>query len=207
MRCPKCGYTSFAYAERCRKCGREHRETREPLGLYGLPPTPPDLMLGTSEEIDVAEASSSPAIDLSQLAHLDLALVDDPEASDLDAVDARQPPKVPLQETATDASEPTGTVEFELPDDAGDVTPIPLEYEHRSLEPLEFLPTFELGPAEESELLIAEPDAESSPLAPGAGVPERAETDAEEYVLEIEDVLELEIDEIDLKDEEDDSGR
>jgi hypothetical protein len=182
-------------------------------------------MLGISEEIDVAEASSSPAIDLSQLGHLDLALVDDPEATGLDAVDAREPPEISLRETATGASEPTGAIEFELPDDAGDVAPVPLEDEQRSVAPLEILPTFELDPGEESELLIAEPppvfpaaepgiefvledESQSLSLASGAGDPEREETDAEEYVLEIEDVLELEIDELDLEDdEEDDSGR
>jgi hypothetical protein len=100
-----------------------------------------------------------------------------------------------------------------------------LEDEQRSVAPLEILPTFELDPGEESELLIAEPppvfpaaepgiefvledESQSLSLASGAGDPEREETDAEEYVLEIEDVLELEIDELDLEDEEeDDSGR
>jgi hypothetical protein len=45
MKCPKCGFTSFPYLESCRKCGLEFAEPHAALGLYALPPNPPDLLL------------------------------------------------------------------------------------------------------------------------------------------------------------------
>jgi len=73
MRCPKCGYTSFAYLETCGKCGRNLAEAHEAFGLYARRPTPPDLtayVAATMEGADALEAAHVTAalsIDLSQL--------------------------------------------------------------------------------------------------------------------------------------------
>ena len=61
MKCPKCGYTSFAYLERCSKCGQELAEVRAPFGLYALPPTPLDLTAPLGPGPEVAAIASADA--------------------------------------------------------------------------------------------------------------------------------------------------
>jgi hypothetical protein len=72
MKCPACGYTSFPYLDRCRKCGQVLAEARAVYGVYALPPTTLDLMLAYEAPVDAAEtaspeAVSTPTIDLGEL--------------------------------------------------------------------------------------------------------------------------------------------
>jgi hypothetical protein len=87
MKCPACGYTSFPYLERCRKCGQALAEARAIYGAYGLPPTPPDLMSAyEAARADAAESTSPeavsiPTLDLSELDEIALALTESADAS------------------------------------------------------------------------------------------------------------------------------
>lgn len=284
MKCPKCGYTSFAYLESCRKCGREYAETRAPFGVYARRPTAPDLMANLSDEMDAADASLSSAIDLSQLDHLDLALANDAEdAAGSLMLDEPHTPEAPMSTPSVPAIEPIspaiptidlaqlGEIEFELPDDAEESGPTPLETPQPSTAPFDLSSTLGLESEEDNMLLGIEADAEppeptalgmpsplidlsqldgidfeaedpsaqtdatrqetrdsrevpldiepnieeieledtsqSLTLVPAPGSSDVEDTDAVEYVLEVEDVLEFEVDELMLDDEEDDSDR
>jgi hypothetical protein len=44
MRCPKCGYVSFDYLARCRKCSRDLADTRLALNLLDVKPATPFLL-------------------------------------------------------------------------------------------------------------------------------------------------------------------
>lgn len=44
MRCPKCGYVSFDYLERCQKCNADLTGERTRLGLHGFRPDPLSLL-------------------------------------------------------------------------------------------------------------------------------------------------------------------
>ncbi|MBI3326318.1 MAG: hypothetical protein HYZ81_06405 [Nitrospinae bacterium] len=73
MRCPKCGYTSFAYLETCSKCGRMLAEAQEAFGLYARRSTPPDLTayvappMEGADAVQAANVTAALSIDLSQL--------------------------------------------------------------------------------------------------------------------------------------------
>ncbi len=287
MKCPKCGYTSFAYLESCRKCGHEYAKTQGPFGVYALRPTAPDLMASLGGEMDAADASLSSAIDLSQLDHLDLALAEDAEDAEGAAgslvLDDPQTQGAPVGTPSTPAIEPTspaiptidvaqlGEIEFELPDDAEESGPTPLETREPSMVPFDLSSTLGLESADENMLLGIEADPEppetaslgapsplidlgqlegielteidepaqtdasvqetpdsrevpleiepnleeivleepgqSLTLLPAPGASDVEDTDSVEYVLEVEDVLELEVDEFKLDEEEDDSDR
>lgn len=284
MKCPKCGYTSFAYLENCRKCGHEYAETRGPFGVYGRRPTAPDLMANLSSEMDAADASLSPAIDLSQLGHLDLDLADEAEdAARSLLLDDSQTRGAPVGTPSTPAIEPIsptistsdvaelGEIEFELPEDTEESGPTPLETRQPSMVPFDLSSTLGLESEDDNMLLGIEADPEplettalgapsplidlsqldgidlepqdppaqtdarvqktadsreepleiepnieeielvdpgqSLTLVPAPGASDVEDSDSVEYVLEVEDVLELEVDELKLDDEEDDSDR
>jgi len=38
MRCPKCGFTSFDYTDRCKRCGEDLVPTKIKLNIYTKPP-------------------------------------------------------------------------------------------------------------------------------------------------------------------------
>jgi hypothetical protein len=83
MKCPKCGYTSFPYLEKCRKCGHGLTEQRVAMGIYALRPDPPDLLLAYqaagTEAIGGAltHPVSAPGIALGSLAGLDMEVADE----------------------------------------------------------------------------------------------------------------------------------
>jgi hypothetical protein len=87
MKCPACGYTSFPYLDRCRKCGQALGEARAVYGAYARTPTPLDLMLAYEvAPVDAAEAANpedlpTPTIDLSELHEIELELTESGEAS------------------------------------------------------------------------------------------------------------------------------
>ena len=110
MKCPKCGYTSFAYLERCSKCGQELAEVRAAFGLYGLRPTPLDLTAHSgakpeSTAIAPADATLSPTADphLSNARErvFDLEIEDDAGSLTLESV---------TEASAVDPREPAGPV-------------------------------------------------------------------------------------------------
>jgi hypothetical protein len=81
MKCPKCGYTSFAYLENCLKCSQGLAEQQAAFGLYALRPNPPDLLMAyQAARLDADDTRlgtpplPSTAIDLSQLVEIELAL-------------------------------------------------------------------------------------------------------------------------------------
>jgi hypothetical protein len=81
MKCPKCGYTSFAYLENCLKCNQGLAEQQAAFGLYALRPNPPDLLMayeaapmGVDDAASETPALPSSAIDLSQLVEIELDL-------------------------------------------------------------------------------------------------------------------------------------
>jgi hypothetical protein len=110
MKCPKCGYTSFAYLENCVKCNQGLAEQRAAFGLYALRPNPPDLLMAyEAVPMDIDDttletpALPSPAINLSQFDDIELALAateEPPPVVDIgagqagDAVDLE--PTIPL---------------------------------------------------------------------------------------------------------------
>ena len=77
MKCPKCRYSSFPHLENCPKCGFGLAEQRAALGVYALPPDPPDLLLAyQASTIDATAGAptpslSAPDLDLGQLEGID----------------------------------------------------------------------------------------------------------------------------------------
>jgi hypothetical protein len=66
MKCPKCGYTSFDYNERCPKCNKDLTQDREWINLPSFKPNPPPLLSeaglqGSGSELDMALMSARDA--------------------------------------------------------------------------------------------------------------------------------------------------
>jgi hypothetical protein len=243
MKCPKCGYASFAYLENCRKCSHGLAEQQGALGLYALRPNPPDLLMAYQvAPMDVDDttletpALSSPAIDLSQLAEIELALAateEPPPVADIgagqagDAVDLA--PTISLDPVAelepleaephTEQTNPSAgdtPPTFDL-SEARDITfelepPADLEAGGTGLHstqtptaPPEESPVYDLDLEEEPEGLALGPEMPESRTDEDTAEDESLEETAE-YILEIEDELELEIDEIELEEHDDESG-
>ncbi len=127
MKCAKCGYTSFAYLERCSTCGQELAELRSAFGLYGLRATPLDLTARIGPEPDAvatapASATAAPTTDSSQPDVIervfDLEIEDDAESLTLAS---------PAETSAVDHREPAGPV-LEIADE------IQLEMDERERE-------------------------------------------------------------------------
>ena len=102
MRCPKCGYTSFAYRETCSKCGRQLAEAQEGFGLYARHPTPPDLTayvastMAGADAVEATNVGASLSIDLSQLDEIG---VEDMEMPTQATPPPAQTPEEPAQST------------------------------------------------------------------------------------------------------------
>lgn len=251
MKCPKCGYTSFAYLETCRKCSQGLAEQRAAFGLYAQRPEPPDLLMAyQSAPIDVDDTASGPpdlpppAIDLSPVAEIELDLAATEEPSPGAALGAGRvggavdpAPTIPLDPAAelealelephTEPADPAGgdtpptfdlsqardiTFELEPVADrgAGDTD---LSNTQTPTAPPEESPVYDLDLEESRQGLTLGPEVHESRADEDI---EDIEADDEtgaagEYILEIEDELELEIDEIELEDtddsREDDDGR
>lgn len=236
MKCPKCGYTSFPYVGSCGKCGRQLVDVRELYGVYALPPNPPDLMLAyetvQTESTDMVprETISSPTIDLSQLNEIDLELASPDEATP-DAVEGQmhlevaedsmlsldaallgdektssgpvEPPSGPA--TRQDAHlqpalDLSGFADLTLEhDDVRPASPPPLDLDKLPT-PTDVEQVFELDLVDEDEPLSLRPVEEGLP------VNDDGEEDDTEYILEIEDELELEVEELGLEDDLDDEA-
>jgi hypothetical protein len=131
MKCPKCGYTSFAYLENCRQCGQGLAEQQAAFGFYALRPSPPDLLMAyqaAAMDVDdttlAAPALPSPAIDLSQLVEIELDIA------------------------ATEELPPVADMEARQAGDAVDLAPTTLLDSTAELEPLEVEPhTEQMNPS------------------------------------------------------------
>ena len=126
MKCPACGYTSFPYLDRCRKCGRALGEARAVYGAYARTPTPLDLMLAYEvAPVDAAETANpeglpSPTIDLSELYEIEVELTESGEASSSPAQGGR------LSGAAEDA---TPTFDLDLDEAEPELQPLDSEAE------------------------------------------------------------------------------
>jgi hypothetical protein len=241
MKCPKCGYTSFPYLDNCGKCGQGLAKHRAAFGLYALRPDPPDLLMAyQAVQLDVdgttlTPALPSPRIDLGHLDDIDLELADaedtpsaaevgqeqvedaaaltptippDP-APDLDLlrVESDTARATPLEEVippAFDLGEPADiTLALE---DTGDLGVTSLESPQIPTEAPEVKQVYELDLVEEdTDGLTLGSDVDNSHA-------DESEEGTGEYILEIEDEFELEIDELTLEEgdesgEEDDDDR
>jgi hypothetical protein len=242
MKCPKCGYTSFAYLENCRKCSQGLAEQQAAFGLYALRPNPPDLLMayqaapmGVDDEALETPALPSSAIDLSQLVEIELDLAateEPPPAADIgagqagNAVDLAQ--TIPLDSaTELEPLEVEPHTEQTNPS-AGDTPPTFDLSEARDtvfeLEPTADLgvggpglhsiqtppspeesPVYDLDLEEEREGLTLGPEVQQSRADEETAADESIEGTGE-YILEIEDELELEIDEIEFEENDDGPG-
>ena len=242
MKCPKCGYTSFAYLENCLKCSQGLAEQQAAFGLYALRPNPPDVLMAyqvapmgaDDAELD-APALPSSAIDLSQLVEIELDLAaaeGPPPAADIgagqagNAVDLAQ--TIPLDPAAEleplEVEPPTAQTDPAAGDtpptfDLSEARDTALELETAAdlgvggpglhgiqMPPSpEESPVYDLDLEEEREGLTLGPEVHESRADEGAAEDEGIEGTGE-YILEIEDELELEIDEIELEETDDGPG-
>lgn len=85
MKCPKCGYTSFDYNERCPKCNKDLTQDREWINLPSFKPNPPSLLAeaglqGTGSELDMALMSARDAKSIES----EISIEDGLKASEID---------------------------------------------------------------------------------------------------------------------------
>ena len=82
MKCPKCRYSSFPHLEKCPKCGFGLAEQRTAMGIYALPPDPPDLLQAfQAASMDVigerqVHPLAAPDIELGRLEGIDLEMAE-----------------------------------------------------------------------------------------------------------------------------------
>jgi hypothetical protein len=233
MKCPKCRYSTFPHLEKCPKCGLGLAEQRAAMGIYALPPDPPDLLLAfQAVSMDVIgerqmHPLSAPDIDLGRLEGIDLEMsemephrVETPEigeptdpASDLMPTHDREA----LEEEEFTPVEPSGerlsSQEMIIPQNQdlsglGDIT-LAIENE------------VELGVESSESAQIPGESAEVKPvydldldeeldgltlesIVDGAGAAD-ADDETAEYTLEIEEDLEFEVDSLELEQDEEDA--
>jgi len=216
MKCPKCGFTSFPYLESCRKCGLERAEPQAALGLYALPPDPPDLLLAyQTATLDVARTlptppASTPSLDLGSLS-------EEPVSPAPDAL------PMLAQEITTAAELPPPEPHAESPGSAETVMLHTLDLSELADMTLELDNTVTLGDKSAQSSQVPKDSLEEQPvydldldddldgLTLRPVVDESSPGDAHdgeevlEYTLEIEDTLEFEIDGLELE-QDDDTG-
>jgi hypothetical protein len=213
MRCPKCGYTSFPYLERCRKCGQDLTAERELFGVYGRRPQPLDLMLGYGAAPADAEAT---ALDAAP-ATVDLAPAQDSAPVDaaperIPSFDVEAPPlRSPLPSAAE--AEPAAVPEPDVLD-LSDVEDLPLTLRE----------VVEEAPASASDAAALSPASANAPifdldlqedlaaleLESGGDVGSARDDERREpaeYVLEIDEDFEIDIEEIEDDEDERDAPR
>jgi hypothetical protein len=111
MKCPKCGYASFAYLESCHKCGQGLAKQQAVFGLYALRPDPPSLLMAyQAAQMDADDTRletpvlPSPAIDLSHLEEIEL---------DLSATEETSPITEMVEGQAGSPVDLTPTIQFD----------------------------------------------------------------------------------------------
>jgi hypothetical protein len=233
MKCPKCGFTSFPYLESCRKCGLALAEPQAALGLYALPPNPPDLLLAyQTANLDVTRTppmppASMPSFDLGSLEEIEPEIAKaEPIAPDPDEREEPVSPAPDLlptldQEIMTAAELPPLEPQAEPPGSAETVMPHTLDLSELADMTLELDNTVNLGDKsaqsaqtpndspEEQPVYDLDLDDDLDGLSLRPLVDESSTGDADdgeevlEYTLEIEDNLEFEIDGLELEPDED----
>jgi hypothetical protein len=209
MKCPKCGYTSFAYLENCLKCSQGLAEQQAAFGLYALRPNPPDLLMAyQAARLDADDTRwgtpplPSTAIDLSQLVEIELDLAAAEEPPPVADIGAGQ---------AGDAVDLAPTIPVDFAPELGpaaDLGASGTDLHGTQTPPAspEGSPVYDLDVDEGPEGLTLGPEVHHSRPDEDTAEDEGTEETAE-YILEIEDELELEIDEIELEElEENDDG-
>jgi hypothetical protein len=229
MKCPKCGYTSFPYLDSCGKCGHGLAEQRAAMGIYGLRPDPPDLLLAyQAEHMEVMAATptqpvSVPGIDLGNLDAIELELAEaesaGPAPQELEAPADAAPDFGPTLELKS-----VGEAEFPLVEPNADqvsrqemVLPQPLDLSTLGDLTLVLESAADLGdgssesaetPRKSPEVsqvydLDLDEDLDTVPLGSVVEDPRADDAGQEivEYTLEIEDELEVDEDEVEEDDE------
>lgn len=228
MKCPKCGYTSFPYLESCAKCGHALTEQRAALGIYALRPEPPDLLLAyQAANMQVpgatsAQPQSAPSIDLAQLDEIELELAEAEQAAPATHEAGQPAGAVPEldPESIGEEGAPLAEPSVEQVSSQEIVMPQTLDLSELGDITLELEPAADLGgqSPENAQTPKVSPEARQvydldldenlADLPLGALVDEsHADDDDEEtaeYMLEIEEEIELEVDEVEI--EEDDEA-
>ena len=233
MRCPKCGFTSFPYPENCGKCGQGLAEQRAALGAYALRSDAPDLRLAyqvgsmDAEGVETALPQAPADIDLGSLEEisLDLAGVDEPLSAPSSGPDVPEAtvdllPLMAFESTSAleahaadsgveqaptheDAAAPVfdlselGEITLELEDPARLQSPS-VESPQPPMAAPQGRPVYDLDLDAGADDLTLVPEAdESEPL--------EAPQDTIEYVLEVDDEIEVEfeVDELDIEEGDD----
>jgi hypothetical protein len=230
MKCPKCGYTSFPHLESCRKCGQDLAEVRELFGVYGLPPNPPDLLLvyetsqGDAGDTIVAEAAPTAAVDLGELEEIELHLTEAAEPPTSPSQESAHSDAtleiVPTLDFEVEPVSPLSPRAGEM-DQTSDEEPIMIDLgglEGLTLEMREVDEEEETTPPGtlDSHTSSAAPpaifdldlDEDESPSVhettpPSSDLDDDEDASSPEYILEIDEGLEIEVDEIEI-DEADD---
>lgn len=63
MRCPKCGYVSFNYLDRCKKCGRDLTAFKAEHNLWGIKPGTLSIYSSIQQAVEQGESLLGPSIE------------------------------------------------------------------------------------------------------------------------------------------------
>jgi hypothetical protein len=215
MKCPKCRYSSFPYLETCPKCGHLLAEQRAAMGLYGLPPEPPDLWLayqaatpaGAGDQLPTPIAA--PGLDFPASAGIDL-VVSEAHPSGQNAGELEVAANLPSQP----ANERLSGQDVDLPRSLAsqeliDMT-LTLEDDAEPEEAARPGPQATLDRTDAAQVYDLDAAGELGELSLGAIVDaveaDEESADAVEYVLEIEEDLEFEVEERSLPQDKADEG-
>jgi hypothetical protein len=204
MKCPKCHYSSFPYLETCAKCGHLLTEQRAAMGLYGLQPEPPDLWLAyqvvnsAGTGVQITAPLTAPGLDFPAVAGIDL---------DVSETEPRGQETGELETAAGALSEPTtdrpSGQDADLPpglasEDLIDMT-LTLEDDAERDAAAQWGPQITMDRTNAEQVYDLDAAGDLGDLSLGSLVDEAGadqdSAEAVEYVLEIEEDLEFEVEE------------
>jgi hypothetical protein len=230
MKCPKCRYSSFPHLEKCPKCGFGLAEQRTAMGIYALPPDPPDLL-------QAFQAASMDVIGERQMHPL---AASDIDLGRLEGIDLEMAEIEPHRAGTPEMGEPTDPAADSMPThdrqafEGEEFTPVEPSSERLSSEEMIIPQSQDLSGLGDVTLAIeneVELGGESSESAQIPGQPAevtpvydldlgeeidgltlesivdeaRADDDkAAEYTLEIDEDVEFEVDSLELEQDEED---
>jgi hypothetical protein len=219
MKCPNCGYTSFPHLESCRQCGHSFAEARELFGAYALPATPLDLRLAYETApadtlgTTAVEAIPTPTVDVEERDAIDTAASSSGESASTDSAreliptfDLDAEPMSPLPPVVSETDRPSENAPIAVDLDGLEGLTLELRQvaEDESVNPHDLTTS---PPPSATDAPIFDLDDEASPCRDSAL--ESAELDdaerapPREYILEIDDRLELEVEEHEIEDVDD----
>jgi hypothetical protein len=114
MRCPKCGYVSFDYLARCKKCSRDLADARLALNLLDVKPATPFLLaslVGAAAHDTGRERVTG--LSLTQESELELANLEMPSPVGLDETMEKAAAAQGARETSQAPATPSGPAEVE----------------------------------------------------------------------------------------------